>query len=701
MKRIILSLLVAMTVSVGYSTGFDDSRRVELIDSISHALKNAATYTDSVNLYYDLFDLSTTSAKKDVGMALMGMAERHKDEVVMLDIARRVASSSIKRDSTLRQTLLDRISVLPDSRDREATESFIDLTAMRIKAMNSNEEERREQLNTYLRKYKTASSHLTPRENMEMLFVICTYLDSSVPGDLLTGYIDKLGEAVDKLPFHLYALYNMYYLDASIVYTNYGDAAKAVKASKRLLDIIDKLSEQSQTENRKYRNYYNHYYNTYRRLLANHAALTDDEIEEYYSKLKECVDKSLECNYDFVNAQRPQIYYLMAKKDYAKALPLIKNQVENPMNANSRRQLYDMMLIAAEAMGDKEAMLTAALESNKIQREYLAHNSQERARELQILYDMNSLQAEKTELELRNRESELDQRHSRYMVTLGLAFVMLLTVIVVLIFYYRARKLSAKLASANDMLIEERDNMQHVQRELIDARDRARKADRHKTDFINNLSHEVETPLNAIVEYSHLIVDNMSEEKRKYISKYADIVDLSADMLRSLVNDVLEIAALENSVPTVDRLPISVNTICDVAAESVKNYVHDGVKLIVDKPEENTFIINTDAKRVEQVLINLLTNGLKFTDEGTVTLSYGINTGESTVTFSVSDTGVGIPDGKEEIIFERFEKLSSTTDGLGLGLNICKMVAELLHGTVCVDRDYPGPGARFLFTIPM
>ncbi len=701
MKHIFLLALTALITLAGNAQKFDDSRRIELIDSLRNELSSATTYSDSVNLYYDLYDLNTSSAKKDIGMALIDLADRHNDELVLLDISRRVGSSFMKRDTTLKSILLNRISTLPESRDREATESFLKITAMRLRALTSTEEERRDQLNFYLRKYRSEDKHLTPRENMEMLFIICTYLDETVPGDLLTSYIDKLGDAIDKLPFHLYALYNMYYIDASIVYTNSGDSDKAVKASKRLLDIIDKLAEQSKIENHHFRNYYNHYYNTYRRLLANYKALTDEEVEEYYSKLVNCADSSLECHNDFIESQRPTIYYLMAKKDYAKVLPILKKQVNNPVNAKFRTQLYNMMLTAAEGLGDKEAMLTAALESNKMQKEHLAHNSLERAREFQILYDLNSLQSEKADLELRNREADLDRRHSRYMAILILAIVMLLAVIVVLVFYYRARRLSAKLSAANEMLIEERDNMQHVQRELIDARDRARKADRHKTDFINNLSHEVETPLNAIVEYSHLIVDNMSEEKRKYISKYADIVDLSADMLRSLVNDVLEIASLENSKPSVDRQPISINTICDIAAESVRNYVHDGVELIVNKTEDNQMLINTDAKRVEQVLINLLTNGLKFTEEGHVTLSYKLNPGDSTITFSVSDTGIGIPTGKESIIFERFEKLSTTTDGLGLGLNICKMVADLLHGSVVVDVDYPGPGARFLFTIPV
>ena len=110
--------------------------------------------------------------------------------------------------------------------------------------------------------------------------------------------------------------------------------------------------------------------------------------------------------------------------------------------------------------------------------------------------------------------------------------------------------------------------------------------------------------------------------------------------------------------------------------------------------------IYTDPHRVEQVLLNLLTNAAKFTEKGTITLSYEFSSDRENLIFTVTDTGIGIPRGKEEIIFTRFEKLNSTTQGNGLGLYISRLLAGLLKGSLRLDPDYR-QGARFIFTIPV
>lgn len=240
-----------------------------------------------------------------------------------------------------------------------------------------------------------------------------------------------------------------------------------------------------------------------------------------------------------------------------------------------------------------------------------------------------------------------------------------------------------------------------MQREILEARDHARKADQHKTEFVNNMSHEIRTPLNAIVECSHLIVDNVDETKQPYLKRYAKMIDVSADMLNAIVTDVLEIATADNSEVAIQKTQSSVNTICNIAVESMKKHCKDNVTMTYLNAQSADTSINTDQRRVEQVLINLLSNSAKFTDEGSITLSYTLNPDNSTITFAVEDTGCGIPKGKEEIIFNRFEKLSSLVPGTGLGLNICRTVAKRLGGNVVVDTTFSGPGSRFLFTIPL
>lgn len=700
MKRVILLCVAAIVSTLATYAIYNDSRRTFLIDSLHSALPEAKTYNDSVSIYYDLFDLHTRRDKKTDGMVLLYLAAAHNDESVQLDIARRIASASASIDTAICTTLLRHVEKMPESRERDATRSFIFLTKMRSEAIDSSEKVRQQRLNEYLHRYRE-DKDITPTENMEMLFVICSYLDITVPGDMLAKYINKLEEAIKKLPFHLYGIYNMYYLDASIIYSNFGDADKAVEANKKLLDIIDKLAEQSRAQNRRYRDYATHYYNTYRRILSNYTALTDNEVEYYYDRIKALTETSLDCHYDFNNSQRPTIYYLMAKKRYGEALTILKKQIDNPANASSRRLLYKQMLQAATEIDDKGAMLQAAMAYNQILENYLIQNSIERGRELQTLYDLNSLQAEKTALELENKEGELGRRHIKYVIILIAAGILLILLLLILMLYLRARRSSTNLEASNALLLEERDKLQHIQRELIEARDRARKADNHKAEFINNMSHEVSTPVNTIVEYSRLIVDNMSEEKRKYIGKYAQIVELSADMLRTIVNDVIDIAAMDNSMTSPSINSYSIKTLCEVAIESVKKYRPEGVSLRFVNSGNDDDVINTDGKRVEQVLINLLTNGLKFTETGSVELSYSIDTDNHTATFAITDTGIGVPEGKEEVIFERFEKLSTMTQGLGLGLNICRMVANLLHGKVYLDTTYTKSGSRFLFTIPI
>ena len=257
-----------------------------------------------------------------------------------------------------------------------------------------------------------------------------------------------------------------------------------------------------------------------------------------------------------------------------------------------------------------------------------------------------------------------------------------------------------KLRETNALLESERDNLRRIQASLIETRDQARQANRHKSDFISNMTHEVTTPLNALVESAHLIVDNVSSEKRKYLDRFARTIDVSAEMIRTLINDVLEMNNLDSGTLLIQRATIPLNTICIAALQSMRIHTKPGVQLRWANEKEPTQVIFTDARRVEQVLVNLLSNGLKFTDEGYVELAYTVDTEAGTTTFTVTDTGIGVPEGKEEIIFERFEKLSPSSQGNGLGLSISRMIAIQLNGSLYIDTTYTGEGSRFVFTIP-
>ncbi len=702
-SAVIFSPIIILVALLMPSTARGEQSRQQISDSLRTELAKATTVTDSLQILNNLFDLARYDDRARVGEELFNISHKHFDLSTQLDIIRRLASvyaSSALNSERIAQ-LTDLVASMPQSEDQRATLAFLRVQLVVSSDRNLSESERQKRVHELI-KNRGLESLSDPYDRIELLFIICRYLQNDVNGELLSKYLDELGSHLDELSNDNIPLRNLYLVQASMVYTISGQREKAIKASRDLLETIDNLDKRAKASGLKYRNYDVHRYIAYRRLLTNYPSLSESELEDAYSKLIEITQRNSDTASDFEKNQRPQIYYLMAKRNYQQALEILKKQIDNPNNKAYLTQLYPFMIEAAQAVNDRDATLKASLAYVDLLKSMVDERALERSNELQVLEEMHNISGSNSELQARQRE-QAEGFHRQLLTFTIIASIILISVIIALFVLYRkAAGLTVKLAASNDELTAERDNLTNAQNELIAARDHARRADRHKTEFINNMSHEIRTPLNALVECSHLIVDNVPEEKRRYLSRYADMIDVSADMLRSIVNDVLEIAAMDNNSDIqISNRQESVNAICSIAVESVKKHCQPGVVMEYVKPDDTDLTINTDAGRVEQVLINLLSNGAKFTEHGYVRLSYYLNPDEHTITFSVEDTGIGVPKGKEEIIFERFEKLSNLTSGTGLGLNICRMVAKRLHGTVSVDTTYPGPGARFLFTLPL
>lgn len=700
LRYITTSVLLLLSLLQSHAK-LNDNESAIIIDSLKRELANLRTPADSIPILYDIFDISPRLSRGIAGINLYNTAKSTGNTSIQLDILRRLTTLYTRRDS-MQQWVLDEMRKLPKSDERYASETYARLMLISTQVTNVPEKDRTELIKKLINEYSENKDQYSGYDRVIQLYTLCTYLNATMRGQLLTEYLDELGDAMQELPYKLDALNNLYYAHTAFMYSDNEEPVKSIEAYRQLLKIINSLERKNAQEGRKYRNYDANYYNCFRRMLRNSSALSESEIDDYYRRIQELAATNDDIRRDMELNENATMYYLMAKKRYSEALPILKRQAKNPENARFRRYIYRSMLEAAQALNDNETKLEAALGYNKILEDYLTEKSNERARELQVLYDVNSLHARNTELSAKNQKSE-SHYHTTILIGAMIA-VCILVILAVLLFisYRRAKRLTIGLASTNQMLMEERDNLQHTQKDLIEARDYARKADRHKTEFINNMSHEIKTPLNAITECSQLIVDNIDPEKRKYLERFAQIVRVSADMLRTIINDVLDIAAIDNAKMVIERKPTSVTALCNIAIESIKPHVAEGVQLRFTNPDKDeTPYINTDHKRVEQVLINLLNNSAKFTEEGFIDLTYSINPSARTITFAVTDSGIGIPQGKEEIIFERFEKLSSLTQGSGLGLNICRMIAGMLHGQVKVDTSYAGPGARFLFTIPV
>lgn len=255
--------------------------------------------------------------------------------------------------------------------------------------------------------------------------------------------------------------------------------------------------------------------------------------------------------------------------------------------------------------------------------------------------------------------------------------------IISLFFYFRTKRL--------------KDDLQRSEVDLREAKDRAEESNRLKSAFLANMSHEIRTPLNAIVGFSDVLTaEGSSDEDRK---GYSEIIKSNSDLLLRLINDILDLSRLDADRVRMTKEPCDVVQLCRQVLTSVDFSRKSNNKFVFTSKHED-FVINTDVQRLQQVIINLLSNSAKFTQDGVITLDFSVDEGRKLAFFSVTDTGCGIPKEKQKLVFERFEKLDEYAQGTGLGLSICKLTVEKWGGEIWVDPDYT-EGARFVFSMPV
>ena len=238
-------------------------------------------------------------------------------------------------------------------------------------------------------------------------------------------------------------------------------------------------------------------------------------------------------------------------------------------------------------------------------------------------------------------------------------------------------------------------------RSLTKANEKVRLADAAKTRFVQNMSHEVRTPLNAIVGFSQLLSlpdGSFSEEEK---SEFSSHIVNNTKMLTMLLDDILNASAMDSGGYRITYEDGDMHFMAQAAISSAEHRLQPGVRLYYAPESEEPFSFRTDPRRVQQILINLLTNACKHTTAGEIKVSSSTTARPGYVSYAVTDTGTGVPADKAEAIFERFAKLDDFVQGTGLGLSICREIATKMGAKVYLDTSHPGPGARFVFEIPV
>lgn len=468
------------------------------------------------------------------------------------------------------------------------------------------------------------------------------------------------------------------YSDAAKIYIDLGEAEKAPELLKKAL----KTSKST-------------YHEVTAKLVYVSLYLAQGDTAAARKALEECrqmymgepsMKRHIHYLYDV------EIDYNWRVGNYNKALSVLDERETELRKKNNLTTLMALRKTKADILWDMNRKEEAA----GLYRDFLLEQKKEKEKNEEIttsefatMLNLQQLNAEKVRLEKISQKKQLQNTRTILFSVLGLLCI-------VVIFLWQQRKLNAKLHRAKNKLDEQNRTLIKAEEELRKAKEVAEQSNWLKTMFIQNMSHEIRTPLNSIVGFSGVLVDMLDEKED--IGQYVALIESNSKLLLKLVGDILDISILDSEVE-IKHNAVDVNACCQASIDAAGASFDPGVRLIFE-PACDELIINSNYSYIVQVLDNLLGNASKFTHEGSVTLAYEVKKEENQLIFTVTDTGIGIPVEEQERVFERFVKLDNFSQGAGLGLSICRIVAERLGGYLRIDKGYT-QGTRVIFCVSM
>jgi PAS domain S-box-containing protein len=244
-----------------------------------------------------------------------------------------------------------------------------------------------------------------------------------------------------------------------------------------------------------------------------------------------------------------------------------------------------------------------------------------------------------------------------------------------------------------------------VRDEIIKAKDKAVEADKLKSLFLANMSHEIRTPMNAIIGFTNMLrEDGLSAEDR---NSFIDVIQSNGNSLMTIIDSIVDFSKLETEQMSVSKGEFNFKPLYDSVFEHAKKLLrteekHNAVKLIQDTPENPEVRLKSDRERLGQVMTYIVSNAIKFTDEGEICIGYRIN--NEKINIFVSDTGIGIPKNKQKVIFDRFSKVNNDKNrlygGTGIGLTISRGLTDLMNGKIFVNSE-PKKGSTFTIELKL
>lgn len=485
-------------------------------------------------------------------------------------------------------------------------------------------------------------------------------------------YFEKALKMAESLPGKERHLYQERIL-WKICYS-YAQSGKEIEGIKMMENLINMIEHKYITEYQEKRPFYKidlYRLQYYSFMISSMPYLTLEQENYYWEQIQE-IGKNLTNILDKYN------YYLCAKNYYANNRT--KKDLQKAIAADDSLIKFASIL-APQNLSVLNQMNSQLYEENKDYLNALKHlkiayhmldsqnlgNAHKQLNELQVKYEVNELNKDKNQLEIENKQMQI----------IFLSVLLSIVIGVCTYLYYslkRERRMKAELKIMSN---------------------KAQESEKMKQAFINSICHEIRTPLNAIVGFSDLIMNtDIDEETRQ---GFPAEIQKSTNLLTSLVNCMLEVASLDVSNDRLPCEPINIGNICTQEMERITH--KPGIKYRLDITEEN-LLIPTNEHYLALVIEHLLSNANKFTEKGSITLGYRLNSERDEICISVTDTGYGIPKEKYEEVFYRFSKLDTFIPGSGLGLYLCRLIVKRLDGEIKIDPDY-SEGTRMIVLLPI
>lgn len=661
-------------------------------DSLSEALPSASSPLQKLEIMTNLMDLSRQEEQVEYAKQLYWLAleedEDYYKEAALTEILRFYVNTDAKDSAKVYLAEAER-ELKGKARDFLVTYMK---TIMDVRVVYYTKGEDRMKL---IEKYKL---RLETEKDMPVLDKISNYYLLGMANSNRVDpknqdaiykevcyYMNNLIELSDNIPLRYSYLFRLNTLN--ILSLMEATPENRVKASLRYLNMQKEYADTKEMKKRPYTSK-RHLLNAYS-TLATAAETVGKDMATYYFNYfidlnrKYPEDAAFSAEYD---RYFTSLNYYKSIRDFQKAADYNDSVIYYFRHGDFQFDLTENIVLTLKDKIDCLDSLHRYKDAYEAYKEYSVLLDSARTRSMENKVEDLEIKKHVDELVVEKKALEIDLQKSRSQLYLFLALLILSICFGIFIFF--------RLGKIKSLYKE----LQESNRLVIIASEKAQESERMKNAFIKNMCHEVRTPLNAINGFAELITsDGISPEEKKEFSK---IIYTNCHNITSMMNDVLVIAQLDSSNEVLPLEPVHISLLCHHEMNKLKKLQQKPDIHYQVEGDKSNDLIYSDPNHFGIIISHLLSNANKFTNQGSITLSYRPEEEGRIMCICVTDTGCGIPADKSEWIFERFTKNDDFIPGSGLGLYLCRLITQRLNGSLKLDTCYTG-GARFILRLPI